>query len=106
MRFKLGLLIGFGLGWLTGKDALLTFFQGLRKPGGSSAGSSRGSSGMSTMTGTSSGSPSTFSTGGTTSTGSLGGTTVTSSPTQSTTTSTGTNGNFGSRTGPGTTSGS
>jgi len=63
VRFKLGLLIGFGLGWLTGKDMLLTFFQGLRKPGASSAGIS-GTSTLSSMTGTSSGSASTGSAGG------------------------------------------
>jgi hypothetical protein len=37
LRFKLGLLIGFGIGWLAGKDVLMTFFQGLRKPSSSTA---------------------------------------------------------------------
>jgi hypothetical protein len=87
----LGLLIGFGLGWLTGKDMLLTFFQGLRKPGGSSAGTG-GPSTLSSMTGSSSGSA----------TGSVGGmgtsTPATVTPgtvTPGTVTSSGTNGNTG-----------
>jgi hypothetical protein len=47
LRFKLGLLIGFGLGWLTGKDVLLTFFQGLRKSGASGTSTGSGSYGSS-----------------------------------------------------------
>ena len=62
LRFKLGLLIGFGLGWLAGKDVLLTFFQGLRKPGASTGSAGIGSS-TSTLTGSSTGSGSTTSTG-------------------------------------------